>query len=58
MDNVEALTDNGVQLTTTITIEVEGNAKPDLDIHQRAERGPAGESRIAHLLAWNVNNRA
>lgn len=28
MDNVEALPDNGVQLTTTITIEVEGNAKP------------------------------
>jgi acyl dehydratase len=28
MDNVEALPDNGVQLTTTITIEVEGQAKP------------------------------
>jgi hypothetical protein len=33
---------------------IEGNGKPDLDIHQRAERGPAGESRIAHLLAFNV----
>jgi acyl dehydratase len=28
MDNVEALPDNGVQLTTTITVEVEGQAKP------------------------------
>ena len=28
MDNVEPLEDNGVQLTTTITIEVEGNTKP------------------------------
>ena len=37
---------------------IEGNGKPDLDIHQRAERGPAGESRIAHLLAFNVNARA
>jgi hypothetical protein len=33
---------------------IEGNGKPDLDIHQRAERGPAGEARIAHLLAFNV----
>lgn len=33
---------------------IEGNGKPDLDIHQRAERGPAGASRIAHLLAFNV----
>jgi hypothetical protein len=37
---------------------IEGNGKPDLDIHQRAERGPAGESRIAHLLAFNVDSRA
>jgi len=37
---------------------IEGNGKPDLDIHQRAERGPAGESRIAHLLAYNVDRRA
>ena len=37
---------------------IEGNGKPDLDIHQRAERGPAGESRIAHLLAFNVDRRA
>lgn len=36
---------------------IEGNGKPDLDIHQRAERGPAGDSRIAHLLAYNVNSR-
>jgi hypothetical protein len=33
---------------------IEGNGKPDLDIHQRAGRGPAGEARIAHLLALNV----
>jgi hypothetical protein len=33
---------------------IEGNGKPDLDIHQRAERGPAGESRIASLLVWNL----
>jgi hypothetical protein len=37
---------------------IEGNGKPDLDIHQRAERGPAGENRIAHLLAYNVASRA
>lgn len=37
---------------------IEGNGKPDLDIHQRAERGPAGEGRIARLLAFNVNRRA
>lgn len=37
---------------------IEGNGKPDLDIHQRAERGPAGDSRIAHLIAYNVNSRA
>lgn len=36
---------------------IEGNAKPDLDIHQRAERGPAGESRIAHLLKHNIARR-
>ncbi len=33
---------------------IEGNGKPDLDIHQRAERGPAGQSRIAGLLAFNI----
>ncbi|MCA3574899.1 MAG: hypothetical protein IOC86_13375 [Aestuariivirga sp.] len=33
---------------------VEGNGKPDLDIHQRAERRPAGNARIAHLLVFNV----
>ena len=37
---------------------IEGNGKPDLDIHQRAERGPAGQSRIAHLLAFNVDRMA
>ena len=33
---------------------IEGNAKPDLDIHQRAGRGPAGNARIARLIAFNV----
>jgi hypothetical protein len=33
---------------------IEGNGRPDLDIHQRAEQGPAGESRIADLLRFNV----
>jgi hypothetical protein len=33
---------------------IEGNGKPDLDIHQRVARGPAGEARIAHLLAFNL----
>jgi len=36
---------------------IEGNGKPDLDIHQRAERGPVGASRIAVLLACNVAQR-
>ena len=36
---------------------IEGNGKPDLDIHQRAERGPAGNSRIAHfwLSTFRIN---
>lgn len=34
---------------------IEGNGKPDLDIHQRAERGPAGGGRIAYLLRFNVS---
>jgi hypothetical protein len=33
---------------------IEGNGKPDLDIHQRAERAPAGDGRIADLLKFNV----
>ena len=33
---------------------IEGNGKPDLDIHQRAERRPLGDRRIAELLAFNV----
>lgn len=36
---------------------IEGNGKPDLDIHQRAERAPAGESRIAVLLRFNLSHR-
>lgn len=33
---------------------IEGNGKPDLDIHQRVERRPLGDQRIATLLAFNV----
>ena len=33
---------------------IEGNGKPDLDIHQRAERRPLGDSRIAQLLVHNI----
>lgn len=36
---------------------IEGNGKPDLDIHQRAGRGPAGRSRIAELLVFNLCQR-
>jgi hypothetical protein len=36
---------------------IEGNGKPDLDIHQRAERKPLGEARIADLLVLNVERR-
>lgn len=36
---------------------IEGNGKPDLDIHQRAERRPLGQARIAELLAFNVRKR-
>jgi hypothetical protein len=33
---------------------IEGNGKPDLDIHQRVERRPLGDQRIAELLAFNL----
>jgi hypothetical protein len=33
---------------------IEGNASPDLDIHQRAERRPLGDQRIAQLLAFHL----
>ncbi len=33
---------------------IEGNGKPDLDIHQRVERRPLGGQRIAELLAVNL----
>jgi hypothetical protein len=42
------------------TCIIEGNIKPDLDIHQRVERRPLGDRRIATLLAfhlWNVLRR-
>ncbi len=33
---------------------IEGNGKPDLDIHQRCERRPLGRQRIAELLVHHV----
>jgi Sugar-transfer associated ATP-grasp len=33
---------------------IEGNGKPDLDIHQRVERGPLGNARIAQLVVFNL----
>ena len=36
---------------------VEGNIKPDLDIHQRVTRAPMGNGRLAELLAFNVARR-
>jgi putative polysaccharide biosynthesis protein len=33
---------------------IEGNIKPDLDIHQRVTRAPMGGGRLARLLAFNV----
>jgi hypothetical protein len=33
---------------------VEGNTRPDLDIHQRVSRAPLGDRRLSDLLAWNV----
>jgi hypothetical protein len=38
-------------------IVVEGNIKPDLDIHQRVTRAPLGSGRLARLLAFNVERR-
>jgi hypothetical protein len=38
-------------------VVVEGNIKPDLDIHQRVTRGPLGDGRLARLLAFNVARR-
>jgi hypothetical protein len=35
---------------------VEGNIKPDLDIHQRVARRPLGAGRAAALLAFNLRN--
>lgn len=36
---------------------IEGNGKPDLDIHQRCERRPLGRERIAELLAFHLAQR-
>jgi hypothetical protein len=33
---------------------IEGNIKPDLDIHQRVTRAPLGNGRLARLLAYNT----
>ena len=37
---------------------IEGNGRPDLDIHQRVERGPLGHKRIAELVMFNVQQHA
>ncbi len=34
---------------------IEGNGKPDLDIHQRVERRPLGDQRIAELVIFNLH---
>jgi Sugar-transfer associated ATP-grasp len=34
---------------------IEGNGKPDLDIHQRVERRPLGDQRIAELVVFNLH---
>jgi Sugar-transfer associated ATP-grasp len=36
-------------------IIIEGNIRPDLDIHQRVARAPLGNERLARLLAFNVD---
>jgi Sugar-transfer associated ATP-grasp len=33
---------------------IEGNGKPDLDIHQRVERAPLGAARVAELIVFNL----
>ncbi len=37
---------------------IEGNGRPDLDIHQRVERGPIGDQRVAELVMFNLRERA
>jgi Sugar-transfer associated ATP-grasp len=37
---------------------IEGNGKPDLDIHQRVERAPLGNRRIAELIVFNLRAHA
>lgn len=39
-------------------IIIEGNGRPDLDIHQRVERRPLGDQRIAALLRLHLGRRA
>jgi Sugar-transfer associated ATP-grasp len=36
---------------------IEGNGKPDLDIHQRVERAPLGNARIAELVVFNLRQQ-
>jgi hypothetical protein len=38
-------------------IIIEGNGKPDLDIHQRVERKALGDQRIAELVVFNLQKR-
>ena len=37
---------------------IEGNGRPDLDIHQRVERAPLGHHRIAELVVFNLQQHA
>jgi hypothetical protein len=36
---------------------IEGNAGPDVDIHQRVELRPIGNARYGELLAWHMERR-
>lgn len=36
---------------------IEGNGRPDLDIHQRVERAPLGNTRVAELIVFNLQKR-
>lgn len=37
---------------------IEGNGRPDLDIHQRVERAPLGDQRVAELVVFNLRHHA
>ena len=37
---------------------IEGNGRPDLDIHQRVERRPLGDQRVADLIVFNLKHHS